>query len=178
MVLVQRAFSNLKVKMIIDSAPFVSQAVFTACDQELTRTLYTAEQTFLADCGAACPNPNDYWMDYGVFLAKTFADRPTGLICATEDLVERALFGIGVDRCTAAFDLLNPAVPAPPFTADLLTYRKKIEPFANASTFYPAIDTHTFIVFDEFYTKTAGGVRLIDWFAKIVNGQSPGHAGP
>ena len=177
-VLVQRAFPALKVKIVIDSAPFVTTAVFTPCDQRQTRQFYRAEQTFLGDCGTACPNHDDYWMDYGVFLARAFSDRPLGLISSTADVVERGLFGIGSDDCNGNLDLLNPSLPAATFRADILAYRAKLSSFPNAATFYPDTDTHSFLVFDEFYTATAGGVRLLDWFTKIVSGESPGHAGP
>lgn len=177
-VLVQRAFPNVKVKLVIDSAPFVSKAVFAECDQELTRRLYKAEETFLADCGAACPRPNDYWLDFGVFLARTFGDRPSGLISPTEDAVERTFFGIGKDGCSGALDLFDPGIPAAVFRSELLAARAQLEPFANFGTFYPEGDMHTLIAFDDFYTASAGGVKLIDWFSKIVNGASPGHAGP
>jgi Pectinacetylesterase len=177
-VLVQRAFPKLKVKLVIDSAPFVSKAVFAPCDQERTRALYAAEQTFLGDCGAACPNENDYWWDFGLFLAQTFRDRPSGLIASTEDAVERALFGIGNDGCTGTLDFFNPRIPPAALRSEILAYREQVKRFPNFGTFYPEGDLHTLIAFDEFYTASAGGVKLVDWFAKIVNGQPPGHAGP
>ena len=176
--LVQRAFQDVKIKTINDSGPFVSSNVFTPCDQERTRTQQALEKTFLADCGADCPNPNDYWMDYGVHLARRFADRPTGFISSMEDTVERMMFGIGVDNCTGALDLFNPGIPAADFRADVLSYREKIAMYPNASTFYIEGDAHTYVAFDEFYTVTSGGMRLVDWFATIVNGRSPGHVGP
>jgi hypothetical protein len=177
-VLVQRAFPKVKVKLVIDSAPFVTKAAFSECDQARTRELYKAEQTFLGDCGAACPRPNDYWFDFGLFFARTFQDRPAGLIVSTEDAVERALFGIGADDCSAPFDLLNPALPAAVLRSDILAYREAVRPFSNFGTFYPEGDMHTFIPFDDFFTSKAGGVSLLDWFAKIVRGETPGHAGP
>lgn len=177
-VLVQRAFANVKLKLIIDSAPFVSTAVFTSCDQEQTRKFYRAEETFLGDCGLACPRADDYWMDFGMFLAKTFSDRPVGLISALEDSTERSFFGIGVNGCTASLDLVNPGIPAAAFRKDVLAYREQIAAFANFGTFYPDVDTHTWLGFPEFYTVRAGNVRLVDWFAKIANGQNAGHAGP
>lgn len=79
---------------------------------------------------------------------------------------------------TATLDLLSPAISASTFRTDILAYRSRLAGFPNASTFYPDTTTHTFIAFEEFYSTTAGGVRLVDWFAKIANGQSPGHAGP
>ena len=177
-VLVQRAFANVKLKLINDSGPPASTAILAECMQERWRTLFNFQATFLADCGAACPNPNDYWLDYGVFLAKVFSDRPSGLIISIEDLVERAYFGVSRDNCTAPLDLLVPLVTGPELRADLLGFRELVRPYQNFGTFYPAGEAHTFIQSESFYTATAGGVRLVDWFRKIVNGESPGHAGP
>jgi len=152
--------------------------VFSPCDQRRTRTLGRTEQTYLGECGAECPRADDYWLDYGTFLARAFADRPAGLISPLADAVERTLFGIGNDGCTGALDLFDPGIPASAFRADLLSYRERIKPFANFGTFYPEGDMHTLIAFEDFYSASAGGVRLVDWFARIVNGESPGHAGP
>jgi hypothetical protein len=71
---------------------------------------------------------------------------------------------------------MHPAIPAATFRADLLAHPTKLNPFPSSATFYPDTTTHTFIAFDEFYTTTAGGVRLVDWFTKIVNAKSAGHA--
>lgn len=176
--LVQRAFPGVKIVPIIDSAPFVSKAVFTTCDQRRTRELYSAERTFLGECGAACPMPDDYWLDYGVFFGKHFGDRPWGLIATTRDLVERAFFGIGAGNCTGPLDLLNPGTSEDVYRAELFGLRNVLGPSAGFATFYVESDTHTYLAFDSFYTVTAGGVRLVDWFAKLVNGQDPGHVGP
>jgi hypothetical protein len=46
---------------------------------------------------AHCPNKDDFTMDLGVFLAKTFNDRPSGLIEAQEDFVISGFFGAGLD---------------------------------------------------------------------------------
>ena len=177
-VLVQRAFPDLKIRLVSDSGAFVSSAVFAECDQERMRVLANADDTYLADCGSACPNKNDYWLDYGSFLATTFADRPIGLISTTGDAVMRAFFSTGLNDCTGTLDLFNPIITAAAYEEELLKFRDQIKRYPNFSTFHPANETHTYLMFPEFYTTTAGGVRLLDWFAQIANGESPGHAGP
>jgi hypothetical protein len=126
----------------------------------------------------ACPNQKDYAVDFGLFFARTFADRPVGLIESMEDSVERILFGASLDNCTRGIDLLDPGISAAAFRQELLGFREKIQPFANFATFFPESDVHTWIAADEFYTISAGGVRLVDWFEKIANGANPGYAGP
>jgi hypothetical protein len=176
--LVQRAFPKVKIKPIIDSAPFVSNLVFKACDQKWTRELYKAEQTFLGECGGACPNQDDYWLDYGAYFAKTFGDRPWGLISTTHDSIERAFFGIGANDCSGILDLTNPGIAPEPYREELLKLRTQLPLSASFATFYPEADTHTFIAYDEFYTVATGGVRLVDWFTTLVRGKNPGHVGP
>ena len=179
-VLVQRAFPGLKVKLVSDSGAFVSTAVFAECDQERMRVLGKTDDTFLGECGSACPNGNDYWMDFGKFLAATFADRPIGLVTTTGDITMRQFYSTGVNDCKGSFDLLNPdpAITAAAHKEDLLAFKDMIEGYPNFSTFYVDNETHTYLMWPEFYTITAGGVRLLDWFTQIVNGESPGHAGP
>lgn len=175
-VLVQRAFPEVKVKFVDDSGPPLARAVVPTCLQKKWRTLWNYDETFLNDCGDACPNEDDFTQDYGVFLARTFADRPAGLISADRDSVIAGFFGAGLDGCTGVA-LLTP-VPATDFRRELLAYREKVRPFGQFSTFFPISVGHTFLGDDGLYSTQVAGVRLIDWFKDIVTGKSPGHVGP
>jgi hypothetical protein len=175
-VLVQRAFQNVKVKAIDDSGPPLSKVAIAECLQDLWRTSWGLDKTFLADCGAACPNKKDYAQDYGLFLAKTFSDRSSGLIEATEDGIISGFFGIGSNNCTGI--LLATPVPGATFKAELLAFREKVRPYSSFSTYFPTGTQHTWISGPSFYTGSAGGVKLVDWFRRIVNDEIPGHVGP
>ena len=174
--LVQRAFSKVKVRVIDDSGPPLSTAVVPECLQQKWRETWGLEGSVLADCGPDCPNPNDFSQPYGLAAARLFDDRPSGLISSARDSVIAGFYGAGLNNCTGTA-LLN-RVPAELFQSDLLAYREKVRPYTNFSTFIPDSTEHTWIGRPEFYTAQAGGVRLVDWFAKIVVGESPGHAGP
>jgi len=175
--LVQRAFPAVKVRYIDDSSlPPVSRALFPECLQKRLRTLWGLDESLLASCGQSCPNRDDYWQDYSLFLAKTLSDRPAGFIDAVEDSMMRAVLGVGARSCTGS--LLFDSVAAAPFRAELLSYRDKLSSYERFSTFYPLGSQHTWLKDDSFYKGEAGTVRLVDWFAKIVNGEVPGHAGP
>jgi hypothetical protein len=130
----------------------------------------------LAECGASCPDHADYWQAHSLFLAKTFADRPAGFIDAVEDSMMRAVAGAGAKNCTGS--LLFDSVAAAPFRAELLAYRTQLAPYPSYSTFFPEGSQHTWLKDDSFYAGLAGKVRLVDWFAKIANGEVPGNAGP
>jgi hypothetical protein len=175
--LVQRAFPSLKVRFINDSSlPPVSKALFPECLQNKLRTLWGLEQSLLAACGDSCPNHDDYWQDFSLFLAKRLADRPAGFLDAVEDSMMRAVLGVGARGCRGT--LLFDSVAAAPYRAELLAYRDKLAPFPRFSTFYPEGTQHTWLKDDSFYKGEAGQVRLVEWFAKILNGEVPGHAGP
>lgn len=175
-VLVQRAFADVKVKVIDDSGPPLSKAIVPECLQKRWRETWNLDETFLKDCGDACPNRDDFTQDYALFLAKTFDDRPSGLISADEDGIIAGFFGAGRNNCTGAA-LLTP-VPGAEFKADLLAYREKVKVYPSFGTFFAPSTNHTWIGGDAFYSTTAEGVKLVDWFAKIVDGESPGHVGP
>lgn len=175
--LVQRAFPWLKVRYINDSSlPPVSKALFPECLQKKLRTLWGLDESLLAACGASCPNRDAYWQDYSLFLAKVLDDRPAGFIDAIEDSMMRSVLGVGERGCTGS--LLFDSAEAAPFRAELLSYRDKLAVYPRFSTFYPQGTQHTWLKDDSFYEGEAGKVRLVDWFAKILNGEVPGHAGP
>jgi hypothetical protein len=179
--LVQRAFPNVKVKTINDSGPVLSAPVYAPCWHERHRTLWKLEQTILADCGQACLGESEFGVAYPLFVARTFADRPTGLIASTGDFVERSFYGIGNDQCTnklAPLFLAEPGISQADYRSSLMAFRERIRPFANAGTFFLENDEHTWIASDAFYSTNVGGVRLVDWFSKIVRGEPAGHAGP
>lgn len=181
-ILTQRAFPNVRVKVVSDSGPPVSKSVYAPCLQQRERAFFALDRTILADCGADCSDPDDAWLQFGIFVAKSFSDRPSGIIEAIEDALFRGFLGAGNDNCTAT--ALDRSVAAAPFRADLLAFRERVSGYASFGTFYPNNDLHTWTsgialpVFGDFHAGSAGGVRLVDWMAKLVDGQTPGNAGP
>jgi hypothetical protein len=179
--LVQRAFPDVKVRTVSDSGPLVTAPVYAPCWQERHRTLWKLDETILADCGQACTGKREFAGDYAAFLARTFADRPTGLIASAGDFFERSFFGIGQDECTHKLDLFfltEPAISYEAYRENLMSYRELLRPFANAGTFILDNEEHGWIHTDDFYTVSVAGVRLVDWFGKIARGEPAGHAGP
>ncbi len=175
-ILVQRAFPNVKVRMIDDSGPPMSAAVIPECLQHKWRVTWGYDQSILADCGASCTNPDDFSQAAALGMAKTFDDRPLGLIESARDSVIAGFYGAGLNNCTG-IPLLN-SVPPDVFQADLLAYREKVRPYPSMNTYIPDSTQHTWLATDGLYTASAGGVNLIDWVTKIINGENPGHAGP
>src|SRR5262249_29862487 len=68
--LVQRAFGSVPVTMIDDSGPPMSSMYIPTCLQQKWRTTWGLDGSLLADCGASCPNKDDFTMDYTKFVMK------------------------------------------------------------------------------------------------------------
>jgi hypothetical protein len=131
---------------------------------------------FARACANHRKHHDDYFRDHALFIARVFADRPSGFIDAVEDAMMRSACGIGLRECTGS--LLFDSQPAALFRSELLEYRKRLAPFPSYGTFLPEGTRHTWLKDPAFYTGRAGTVTLVEWFAKIANGQPPGHAGP
>jgi hypothetical protein len=177
--LVQRAFNTVPVTMIDDSGPPMSSKYIPPCLQEKWRTTWGLDGSILADCGTACPNKNDYTLDYTKFVLKLADARggttKNGLLDSNDDGVITAFFGYGQNNCTGS---LTTPVPAAMYDAGLLEFRdivKGITP--NFGTYYPAGPTHTWLESATFFTEAEGGVKLVDWFTAIVNGTGVSHVG-
>jgi hypothetical protein len=173
---VARAFPGVKIRLVGDSSPQLSAAVIPGCLQDIYRTQWKLEQTYLAECGAACPNKSDFMQDYAVFVAKTFADRACGLIESSRDRTVADYFGIGSNDCTGVL-YLTP-VPGDRFQAALFALRAALAPYPSFSTYFPASTQHMWLNDSSFYTGRAGDTKLVDWFGEIAVGQIPGNSGP
>lgn len=171
LVLVQRAFPNVKVKHVNDSGAPLTTAASPECLQQKFRELWRID---LSACGSSCPKQNDYTQDNALFLAKFFSDRPAGFIDTTEDDTITRFLGTGVDECRGAFP--TDTLPAATYRREILAYADKLKAFPNYGAFTPNGTKHTFLRTADFYTVSAGGVSLVDWFTKIVSGQAPGQA--
>ena len=91
--LVQSAFPAVKVNLIDDSGPPMSSQYLPSCLQKEWNTTWGFQNSFLKDCGAACPNPDDYVLDYAKFIGKNYSDRMAGLLESDTDGVISAFYG-------------------------------------------------------------------------------------
>jgi len=175
--LVQNSFPNTKIKLIDDSGPALSPAVFPPCLQKKWREAWSLDKTYLADCGEPCQkDPDNFAQPLTLAMAATFSDRPAGLIESSRDSVISAFFGAGLNNCTGTA-LLN-QVPGELFKSDLLGFRELIKDYPAFGTWIPEGTQHTWIGADGLYTASIGDKKLIDWVRDIVNGVNPGNYGP
>lgn len=175
--LIQRAFPNVKVKMINDSGPPMPGRVLPSCLQKWWRETWGYDESILKDCGASCPNKDDYTMDYGLFLGKTFGNRFSGLIETTGDFIISGFFGIGANNCTGSL-LFGPRVPAADFESGLLEFREKVKQYSSFGTYFPKGDQHTWLMGPSFYTSKIGDTTMVNWVTDIINEKGTKHVGP
>ena len=174
--LVQSAFPAVKINLIDDSGPPMSSQYLPSCLQKEWSTTWGFENSFLKDCGAACPNPDDYVLDYAKFIGKNYSDRMAGLLESDTDGVISAFYGYGNNNCTGS--LLTPIAGAT-YTAALVDFRTQImgvDP--NFGTYYPDSSQHTWLGDSSLYSETLGGTTLISWVSNIVNDVSASNVGP
>ena len=178
-ILVQRAFKNEKVIMIDDSGPPQNGEVVPPCLQKRMRELWGLDNSVLKDCGAGCPDRDDFQDAVGVYLTKTFNDRASGLISSIHDGIISGFFGAGNNNCTgvALVDSVAPAV----FEKGLLDFRAAVKDSASFSTFYPNSNQHTWLtdLFEvKFNAAEINGVKLTKWVSDIIDGKPSSHLGP
>lgn len=177
--LIQRAYPNEKIMMIDDSGPPQSGEAVPACLQKRMRELWGLDVSILKDCGARCPNKDNFFQDYGVYLADTFDDRPSGLIESVHDGVISGFFGAGNNNCkgTALID----KVPLDIYERGLLSFRDKVKNHKNFGTWFPSGEQHTWLtdIFEiKFTAAEINGVKLTKWVSDLVDGKGTSHVGP
>lgn len=180
--------------LIDDSGPPMSSQVIAPCLQDQWRKVWGFDNTFLADCGAACPTPNDYVHDWMQFLLNKYAKGPFapkfmgGLVSWTGDGIISSFFGFGANDCTAATPI---PIGAPQYEAGLLDFRSMVQSETSAfGTFYQGGTSHTFFLQDSnglvpgtgllggLYDAQVGNVRLVDWMSDLIHHKQAAHVGP
>lgn len=182
--LVAKAFpSSVDFTLLSDSAPGMSLAFIPACIQQKKVGLWGFDATFLEECGADCPNPENYLIEYPQHLAKAYPSWRIGFIEAVEDSVIRQAFGYTTSDCNGVTQTPTP-MDAATFQSGLLDFRAELTDAdggtSNVGTFYLPGGQHGWLrVADSLYSGAAsGGDKLLDWFAAIVNGTAPANVGP
>lgn len=171
--------STVKGVLIDDSGPAMSSKYLAPCLQDRWRNLWGLDNSMLKDCGADCPKNDDFVLDFSKHLAKTYGDRKSGVIEATEDGVISRFFGVGQNNCTGSF--LTDPIPPATFTEGLLDFRQNMAAYPNFYTYFPsgaAAVQHTWLSSNSLYTYSVGDVALIDWVTAIINDTPTTNAGP
>jgi pectinacetylesterase len=181
---VQWAFGSIPVTMIDDSGPTFSSQYLPTCISMKYRKYWGLDNSILADCGADCPNKDDFSIDYLKHVAKLSGSRMAGLIESSQDGTIRQFYGIATDGgkndCMGDLILGTP-MDASAFTMGLLDFRMTIQSvYPNYGTFFPNSQQHTWISDATFYMETdsSTGTKLVDWFKDILTGTKAAQIGP
>lgn len=175
---VQWAFGDVPVTVIDDSGPTMTTKVVPSCLQKQWRDVWGLDDSVLKDCGADCPNQDDFEIDYTRHVAARADNRMAGLISSTADMVITVFYGYGQMDCMGN---VGTPVPAADFKAGLLEYRDILKSvYPNYGTYYIEDTKHTWIEDDGFYTTVTGSNKrpLVDWVTDIIDGKAATHEGP
>jgi hypothetical protein len=170
---VQRAFGDTPVTLIDDSGPPLAANWLPPCMQDGVRKLWNLDDTLLAECGAACPKPDDYVESYVKYTFGLHPNRSFGLISNLGDWVIAWFLGYGRDGCTGTTDLAPEEL-----AAGLEDFRDRVvQPFANVGTYYLPGTDHTILTSNDFYYTDVGDTSLADWMTAMLAGR-PSHVRP
>jgi hypothetical protein len=171
--LVQRAFGKIPVTSIDDSGPPMSDKYIPTCLQHEWRTTWGFDGSILKDCGTACPDPDNYELDYTKFVIDSVTNAgfkvQGGLLDSNDDGVISLFYGYGTSNCTGNFTTPVPAATYDAGLDDFRTFIQTVTP--NYSTYYPASTQHTWIAGPTFYTEAIDGTTIAQWFGNIVAGK-------
>jgi hypothetical protein len=170
--------------LIDDSGPPFSNAVIPPCLQTKYREVWGLDDTILAECGAMCPDPEDWATGLLAYVASADPEARIGFYSNTADTVIRLFLGAGwgggtYDNCSGT----PSSIPQEVFEDDLLAIRDGYED--RASTFYVGTTRilegaglwHTVLRSPTFYTTDIEGDRVYEWVESVVNGEVT-HVGP
>ena len=178
-VFVQWAFGDIPVTVIDDSGPTFSEMYLPKCLSQTYLKSWGLDGSVLDDCDGMCDGSMDYSLQFLEYSGAHSAGHFNGLIESDQDSIIRGFFGIGTDNgandCKGT--LLVTSMSADDFLMGLLDYRERVKKYPGFSTFYPSSTQHTWIGGDSFYTAMAGDVKMVDWFAGVLQGKPAVHAG-
>jgi len=166
------AWPESQVTLLDDSGPPFGDKYLAPCMQQEWRSLWNLDDTIPADC-VDCFSPDGGGIsNLATYLAATHEGQKFGLYSSLQDAVIRTFFGFGMNNC------LGGVMTGPMFEAGLYDLRDNIlgDDPAWASFFAPG-SNHTITAGPLYYTTTVDDVRLVDWVADLLAGQTA-HVSP
>jgi hypothetical protein len=180
--------------LIDDSGQPMSSQYIAPCLQDIWRTVWGLDSTFLKECGAACPTSNDYVFDWMQYLLDTYAKGPFaprfmgGLISWAGDAIISSFYGFGADNCTVTTPV---PLTSAQFEAGLLGFRTQVQSQTSLfGTYFASGTSHTFLLQDSsglvqgvgllggLYDTQVGGVTLVSWINDLLAHKQAATVGP
>jgi hypothetical protein len=166
--LASRYYGSTPVYLLDDSGPPMSSQYIPTCLQSQWRTTWGLGGSLLADCGASCPNQDDYVLDFAMFLMNKYANRAGALISSTQDSTIRTFYGYGNNNCNAG---LFPSMDAAQFQAGLMDFRSRLSG-KKFGTYYITGSSHTWIGGATFFSTNVQSTTLTSWVGALINGNT------
>jgi hypothetical protein len=131
------------------------------------------DETILEECGADCPNQDEYVLDIVDHVLHRYPNATAALVSHARDLVIRTFYGFGENGCST---FLN-ALTGRQFTQGLLDFRAFLGDRTNFGTYYMSGTGHTCLGGDCFYDTVVGNVALTTFVGELLAGRTS-HIGP
>ncbi|MFO0553876.1 MAG: pectin acetylesterase-family hydrolase [Polyangiaceae bacterium] len=162
--------------LIDDSGPPLTNQVIPPCLQITFRKVWGLDNTVLAECGADCPDWNDFAAGFIEHVSNRYPNARVGVFSNTADMVIRSFMGFGwedgqYNHCTGT----PSPVPASVYEDGLLALRDTYE--TRASSYLLFGIGHTVLRSPTFYATVVDGVSVEDWVGAVINGEIQ-HVGP
>jgi hypothetical protein len=166
------AWPESKVTLLDDSGPPFGDMYLAPCMQKEWRSLWNLDDTIPADCSECFSADGGGISNLAGYLADKHAGQKFALYSSEQDAVIRTFFGFGMNNC------LGGIMTGAMFQEGLYDLRDDIlgDDPAWASFFAPG-SNHTITASPLLYATTVDGVRLVDWIADLLAGQTA-HVSP
>lgn len=164
----QKAFGPATSIVIIpDGAPALRDDYLAPCLMQKLRNYWDLDE-YLSETCDGCINEDGS----GIYriLEQLKAQKPGisyGVISSYEDFVIRMFFSYGLDNCSLGLPI---DYSGSMYTKAMLDYKDYLVSLDWGGTFYFNGSEHGRILFPSFYTSTVDGVRLVDWFKDVMDG--------
>jgi hypothetical protein len=160
------AFADLRVTLLDDSGPPLSDDYLSPCLQQQLRDTWNLDATLPPDC-ADCSSDDGGGLGNAVtYLADAHPDERLGLVASTRDGVIRLFYGYGYPSCE------NPQVPMPeePYAEGIAELRDvTLAGHDNFRVFTVDSGLHTWLFESPVGGTTVGGVSLTSWLRQHLS---------
>ena len=166
------AWPQAKVTLLDDSGPPFADMYLAPCLQAEWRGLWNLDATLPVDCDDCFGPDGGGISNLAPYLAAKHPDQRFALFSSAQDAVIRTFFGYGMNNC------LGGVMTGEMFEAGLHDLRDDVlaDDPVWASYYAPGIG-HTITSGPGYYTTEVDGLRLVDWLAALLNGETS-HVGP
>jgi hypothetical protein len=174
------AFAASKVTLIDDSGPPLTDPWLVPCLQSTWRELFNLDATLPPGCAQCFQGDGGGIYHMGHYLAQKHPDQTLALISAEQDLVIRTFFGYGIQAQGAEpcpLGVFELPMDGAYFADGIYSLRTQMSVHPNWGTYVIGGTSHTSLSFLSYYLTTVNGIRMVDWVASILDGQTS-HVSP